>query len=41
MNRRRKMILYRKSPRYLDGMRVAGILQAVKSFVGNYFKDNT
>lgn len=33
MNRRRKMILYRRSPRYLHGMLVAGILGALDKFV--------
>lgn len=28
MNRRRKMIVYRRSPRYFHGMMIAGILGA-------------
>ena len=35
MNRRRKMILYRRSPRYLHGMMVAGILGALDNMVKN------
>ena len=33
MNRRRKMIAYRRSPRYLHGMMIAGILGALDNFV--------
>lgn len=35
MNRRRKMILYRRSPLYLRGMMVAGILGALDNMVKN------
>lgn len=35
MNRRRKMILYRRSPRYLHGMMIAGILGALDNMVKN------
>lgn len=35
MNRRRKMIVYRRSPRYLEGMLVAGILGALDNLVKN------
>lgn len=33
MNRRKKMIAYRRSPRYLNGMLLAGIVGALTKFV--------
>lgn len=33
MNRRRKMIAYRRSPRYLHGMMIAGIFGALDKLV--------
>ena len=35
MNRRRKMITYRRSPRYLHGMMIAGIFEALDNLVKN------
>lgn len=36
MNRRRKMIVYRRSPRYFHRMMIAGILVALDNLVMNY-----
>lgn len=37
MNRRRKMIVYRRSPRYFHGMMIAGIFGALDNFVNKNF----
>ena len=37
MNRRKKMIVYRRSLRYHNGMMLAGILGALDTFVKKHF----
>jgi hypothetical protein len=34
MNRRKKMIAYRRSPRYLHGMMLAGLFGALNQLIG-------
>lgn len=40
MNRRRKMIAYRRSHRYLEGMKIAGLISGLRGAIRTFMEEH-